>query len=246
MLILRPYIFNNFPDIVCGFSTKLGLNRKAPFYFNMSYNVGDESVVVDENRKEFLQQLGLDTDAVCYQKQVHGDNISIANKPGNYGESDALITTSPGLGLVISSADCPAIFIFDCKKKVVAAVHSGWRSTSKKILKKTLIKLRDEFGSKGENLICYISPSISQLNYEVGEEVAAMFNAEYIRRKNNKCFLDLKKANTQMLLDFGVKKNNLQISKLCTYEYSLLLHSYRREGNKAGRAIGVIAMRGKI
>jgi len=245
MLIIKPFIFNNFPEIVCAFSTKIGLSRKAPYYLNMSYNVGDDSPFVDENRKEFLARIGLDINEISWQKQVHEDKVTITAKPGNCGESDALITSEKNLGLVISSADCPVIFLFNRKKKVIAAVHSGWRSTEKKILEKTLIKLSDEFESHGEDLICYVSPSISLMNYEVGEEVAARFDAGFVKRKNGKCFLDLSGINLQMLLNAGVQKNNIQVSKLCTYEYSSLLHSYRRDGSTSGRAAGVIAMKGK-
>ena len=131
MLIIRPYIFNNFPEILCGFSTKIGLKRKAPFYFNMSYNVNDNPDTVDENRSAFLESMGLTTSIISSQKQVHGDSIRIVNESGECGESDALITSKVNLGLVISSADCPAIFLYDIDNKIIAAVHSGWRSTEK-------------------------------------------------------------------------------------------------------------------
>jgi YfiH family protein len=244
MLIIRPYIFNNFPEIVCGFSTKTGLNRDAPYFLNMSYNVGDIISTVDENRAVFFNKLGLTTKTICYQKQVHGDTIIIAKGSGNCGESDALITNKLNLGLVISSADCPAIFIYDKKNKIIAAVHSGWRSTAKKILEQTLLKLKNEFNSKSANLICYIGPSISLKNYEVKRDVAENFDDEFINSKKGRYFLDLRNANYQMLLNAGIKKSNIQVSKLCSYEYSNLLHSYRREGEKSGRAIGVIALKG--
>lgn len=245
MLVIRPFIFNKFSEIVCAFSTKVGLNRKAPYYFNMSYNVGDDSKIVEENRRHFLAEIGLEANEVSWQKQVHEDKVTITEQPGNCGESDALITQRKNLGLIISSADCPAIFISDNKRKVIAAVHSGWRSTEKNILKKTLTRLRDEFKLHVEDLTCYIGPSISQVNYEVGEEVADRFDAGFVKRKNGKCFLDLRGINLQTLLEAGVHKNNIQVSKLCTYEYNSLLHSYRRDGSTAGRAIGIIAMKGK-
>jgi len=245
MLIIRPYIFDSCPEICCGFSTKIGLKRKTPFYFNMSYNVNDKTYIVDENRKAFLNSLGLSDNTIGYQTQVHGDNIKSISNSGSCGESDALITNKRNLGLVISSADCPAIFIYDRENKIIAAVHSGWRSTAKKILEKTLFKLKDDFGSKSENLICYIGPSISQQNYEIGKNVAENFDVEHLNFKNGKHFLNLKKANYKMLLNAGVKENNVQVSKLCTFEYQDLLHSYRRDGAESGRAIGVIAMKGK-
>jgi YfiH family protein len=246
MLIIKPYIFNNFPGILCGFSTKIGLYRNAPYYFNLSFNVNDDPVAVDENRKAFFSSIGLSDRANACQRQVHSDSIRVVTESGEYGESDALITRKMNLGLIIYSADCPAIFLYDRANNIIAAVHSGWRSTAKKILEKTLIRLKEDFGSRGEDLICYIGPSISRQNYEVKKNITENFNAENISFKNGKYYLDLKKASYKMLLDAGVKKNNVQLSKLCTFEYSNLLHSYRRDGEHSGRAIGMIAMKGKI
>src|SRR3989304_5941460 len=104
MLIIKPFIFQQFPGIS-----------------------------VDFNRREFFKELGLNEKMVSYQKQVHEDGIMKVNKFGNCGESDALITTTKNLGLAISSADCPAIFIYDSGIKVIAAVHSGRKGTIKKI-----------------------------------------------------------------------------------------------------------------
>lgn len=211
----------------------------------MSNRVGDNRKYVDENRQAFFRMIGLDSNRICSQIQVHSDKILYVKETGNCGESDALITDQYNLGLVISSADCPAILIYDKEKRIIAAVHSGWRSTAKKILNKTLAKLKDELGSESKNLICYISPSISQANYMVEEDVANIFDEEFIKEKDGHIFLNLKTANYNMLLEGGVKEFNIQVSNLCTFEYSNLLHSYRREREKSGRAIGVIAMRDK-
>lgn len=246
MLILKPFIFKQYPEIVYGFSTKIGLNENPPYYFNLSYSVGDKKEIVDLNRKSFFYKLGLNENKVSYQKQVHEDYIREVNVSGNCGESDALITTSKNLGLAISSADCPAIFIYDPVKKNIAAVHSGWRGTEKKIVQKTIIKLKDEFSSDPQDLICYIGPSISQKNYEVGEEVAHKFDDEFILKKEDKFYLDVAGVSYKMMIAEGVKKINIQVSKLCSFEYESLLHSYRRDGQKSGRALGVIAMKEKL
>lgn len=245
MLIIKPFIFNRYSEIVCGFSTKLGPNANPPYYFNMSYSVGDKKEIVDSNRKNFFTELGLRVNDVSFQKQVHEDNIQEANTFGNCGESDALITTKKNLGLAISSADCPAIFIYDPVKKIIAAVHSGWRGTEKKILQKTVNRLKTNYNSNASDLVCYIAPSISKNNYEVGKEVADKFDDKFVIIRENKYLLDLYGANYKMLIDEGVKKENIQVSNLCSYEYENLLHSYRRNGEKSGRALGVIVMKEK-
>ena len=243
MLIIKPFIFNQFPEIIFGFSTRFGPNVKLPYYFNLSFSVGDEKGIVDSNRNLFFNELGLNEEMVSYQKQVHEDKINSVSSSGSCGESDALITTTKNLGLAISSADCPAIFIYDTVQKVIAAVHSGWRGTEKKILLKTIKKLKTDFNSDALNLICYIGPSISQKNYEVQEDVALKFDSEFVVKNENKFYLNLSGANYKMLIDEGVKKVNIQLSGLCTYGYENLLHSYRREGVKSGRALGLIAMK---
>ena len=243
MLIIKPYIFLPYPEIVCGFSTKIGIGKKAPYFFNLSYSVGDTKEIVDNNRSEFFSELGLNEKMVSYQKQVHGDEIKEVDISGNCGESDALITTRKNLGLAISSADCPAIFIYDPVNEVIAAVHSGWRGTEKQILKKTIQKLFNDFKSNPLDLVCYISPSISLRNYEVGEEVASLFDNKFVKTKKKKYYLDLAGVNYQMLIDSGVKSSNVQLSGLCSFEYKDLLHSYRRDGSRSGRALGVIAIK---
>ena len=245
MLVLKSRLLSNCPQIVFGFSTKVGLKRGHPYYFNMSLSVQDSKSNVLQNREYFFNRLGLKKTAVATQKQVHGDTVMFIDEGINCGESDAMITNKPNLGLAISSADCPAIFLFDVQKKVIAAVHSGWRGTEKKILLKVLASLVQDFKSEPNNIVAYIAPSISANNYEVGEEVASLFDARYSLKKNLKYLLDLQRINRDLMLNFGLLKKNIQISSLCSYEMKDLLHSYRRDGINSGRAFGVIAIKEK-
>jgi len=212
----------------------------------MSFNVGDDFNLVKENREKFFSKLGLNESSIAYQKQVHGDNINIVNKGGDCGESDAMITTEKNLGLALSSADCCTIYIYNPQKNLIAAVHSGWRGTSKKILLKVLKHLSENYACDPADLICYLGPSISQNNYELGEDVARQFEEKYLDRQQDKFFLNISKINYDILVNFGVVKNNIQASHLCSYEYSTILHSYRRDGKYSGRAFGVFAMKGNI
>ena len=243
MYILKPYIFNNYPEILFGFSTKISSDSKSLYYFNLSYSVGDEKNLVDKNRKEFFEAIGLTIETVGYQRQIHSDIVQSIECGGDNGASDALITSKKNLGLAIAVADCTPIFIYDKKNKVISAVHSGWQGTENTILLKTLIKLQKEFSSKPGNMIVYIGPSISQINYEVGKEVAEKFDQTFVKPKGDKYLLDVSGINYQILLDFGVPQNQIQKSKLCSYEFSTLLHSYRRDGNSSGRSLGVIAIK---
>ena len=242
MLLVKSQIFNKHPEIIFGFSAKIGAGRTAPYFFNLSHSVGDDKNIVDENMKIFFNTLGLEPENIALQKQVHGDDVTHINNGGNCGESDAMITGKKNIGLAISSADCAAIFIYDKKQKVIAAVHSGWRGTQKKILLKTLIKLHEDFNTKPEDLLAYIGPSISKVNYEVDKDVADLFDKRYYATTGKKFLLDISQVNYDILLDFGLKENNVQKSSLCSYGMKNLLHSYRRDGSKSGRALGVIAI----
>jgi len=244
MYIIKPYIFNRFREIIFGFSTRISENIKSSFSFNLSYSVGDDKDIVTKSRKAFFESLGLQLGNVGYQQQAHSDIIKIIECGGDNGESDSLITNKTELGLAISVADCTPIFIYDFNNRVIAAGHSGWRGTEKKILLKTLIKLDQEFNSNANDLIAYIGPSISQPNYEVGKEVAEKFHVKYVMKNYDKLFLDVSRINFDILKEFGVPQNQIQKSELCSYEFSTLFHSYRRDGDKSGRSLGVIAIKG--
>lgn len=243
MFIIQPYIFNQFPGIVSAVSTSIGLQREAPYFFNLSLNVGDHQEKVLENRKAFFDRIGFKENEIVFQNQVHSDMISIVNSPGNCGESDALICSKNNLLLVITIADCTPVLIYDAGNNVIAAVHSGWRGANNKILTKTLSKMRDEFNSREENIFAYLGPSISQINYEVGEDVAGLFEKKFVLTLNEKFYLDVSAVNYNFLINFGIKRNNIQRSVLCTYQMKDLFHSYRRDGNRSGRSLAVIAMR---
>jgi YfiH family protein len=244
MFNIKPYIFQRFPEIIFGFSTKMGGDRKSAFDFNLSFSVGDEKSIVESNRKLFFNSIGLEVDQVAFQKQTHSDIIKIVDSAGNNVESDSLITNKRNLGLAITIADCTPIFIYDSKNNVIAGVHSGWRGTEKKILKKTLQLLTTNYNSDCKDLFVYIGPSIAAANYEFGEEVAEKFDQKYITLNNSKLFLDISQANYDLLTEFEVPKNQIQKSELCTFEFKTLLHSYRRDREQSGRSLGVIALKG--
>lgn len=243
MLILMPHIFSEFPEIICGFSTRSAWEYSVPYCFNLSLSVGDNKDRVLNNRKTFFNTLGLSPEKAVFQKQVHGDGITCVSAPGNIGESDAMITSENEIAICISSADCTAEFIYDRKQKIIAAVHSGWRGTQKRITEKTISKLKMDFNCNPGDLFVYLGPSISQMNYEVGSEVGELFDDRYIIKRGEKFLLDVSSANYDMLISEGIPSNQIQKSSLCSFEYNDLLHSYRRDGKYSGRALGIIAMK---
>lgn len=245
MKIIRSTIFDQFPEVNFGFSPKHALDRTEPFCFNMSLTVGDDEKIVKENREAFFNEIGLTTSQMAFQRQIHSDIITVVDKPGVVGESDALITTKRNIGLAISAADCISIFIFDSINKVISGVHSGWRGTEKQIVLKTIKKLEREFNSKLDDLFIYIGPSISQKFYGVGAEVADLFNPIYVDKQGGKLYLDVLSVNVDLIEEYGVPINQIEISPYCSYQEKNILHSYRRDGKNSGRHLGVISLKGE-
>ena len=241
MIIPKPKIFEQFPELIFGLSKKINFDPKDEFNFNMSLSIGDSEDFVLTNRKRFFSRLGLEEKEVVLQKQIHSDIINIVDEYKNGLEGDALITSKKGLGLAVSTADCTNIFIYDKEKKIISTVHSGWMGTEKEILRKTVQTLFNKFNSTPSNLFCYMGPSISQINYVVGSEFQSKFDEKYLKKAGEKLLLDLKTANLDMLLNEGSPKSNIQISEFCSHEI-LDLHSYRRDKSKSGRALGIIAI----
>lgn len=243
MVYLKSTILEQFSDIIFAFSTKIGLGRGEPYHFNISKSVGDSDELVDANRDELCRTLGIEFSQIAFQNQIHSDIVKIVKSPGNSGESDALITDIPGTALAVTSADCCAAFLFASKKKVIAAVHSGWRGTKKRIVEKTLDTLIEDFDVQPSEIYAYLAPSISQMNYEVGPEVSSKFEDKYLLEMNEKILLDVAGVNYDILQSMGVKSENIQQSNLCSFKNGNFLHSYRRDGAVSGRSWGIIMMR---
>jgi hypothetical protein len=93
---------------------------------------------------------------------------------------DGLMTAEPGLMLAIQTADCIPVLIADRKQRAVAAFHSGWRGTLKRIVETGVGRMRLEFGSRPKDLVAAIGPGIGQCCYAVGEEVRSEFRSQFV------------------------------------------------------------------
>jgi len=242
MVILKSLLFNQFPEIIFGFSTKIG-SGEPPYHFNLSLTVGDDPEKVKERRGNFFTALGIAH--TVYQKQIHSSIIKYVDREGYAGESDALITDRPGLGLLISAADCTSVYIYDFHKKIIAGIHAGWRGTRQNIVEKTLTELTDKYKCSPDTMSAYIAPSIGRDVYEVDADTAHLFDEKYYIPKGSKYLLDVSGKNYDALRNAGIPVENIQYSGLCTYRLKDFLHSYRRDGIVSGRSLGVIAMREK-
>lgn len=177
-------------------------------------------------------------------KQIHSDRIErVDGGRGYLGEGDALITDRPGVLIGVRTADCVPILIADPERHAVAAVHAGWRGTAEEIAGKAVSRLTNEYGSKPEDLHAAIGPCIGPCCYEVGPEVVSRFRHLLPQLPSEgKAHLDLPRVNQRQLTQAGVNPANIYAGSPCTRCGPAELHSYRRDGPKAGRMIAAIGV----
>jgi len=170
--------------------------------------------------------------------QVHGAAVVRVSAPGHFGDGDALVTDQPGLWLEIRTADCVPLLIADPARRVVAAVHAGWRGTDARIAAAAVGALAREWGSRPSELLVAIGPSIGGCCFAVGEEVAARF-AGHITRTEPQACVDLVSANREQLAAAGVEQ--IDALGLCTVCEPERFHSFRRDKG-AGRMVAGIRL----
>lgn len=242
MTIILPKIFSGILNVRSGMSTKIGKESNTEFEMNLSYNVGDDPMRVGRNRKIFFEQVGISEHDLAIPLQCHSNNVLKVDTQGEYRESDALITNTTHVALVVTVADCVPILLFDPINKVIGAVHAGWRGTVGLVVKRAVEKMKTEYRTDSAQMLAYIGPSAGVCCYEVGGEVAVMFGNKVVPYDNKKIFIDLKKENTHQLQQQGVLESNIEVSTSCTICEKELFHSYRRDGRNSGRMMAVICM----
>jgi len=178
-------------------------------------------------------------------RQVHSNKVVVATRPGDLGEGDALISNVPGLTLAIRTADCLPILIADAENHAVAAVHAGWRGTVQEIVLEAVRAMATEYGSRPENLLIAIGPGIGACCYEVGPDVAKQFSRFFPERQdlNGSAKIDLAESSVRQLRRNGGRTGQIDSSGLCTRCLAEQFHSYRRDGEAAGRMVSAIGIR---
>lgn len=245
-LTIQPLWVSRFSGLCCAVSTRVGGINSEPLGMNLSFNVGDAAKNVETNRRLFFGELNVPIERVAFTRQVHSDTVHAVDVAGSYETCDALVTDRSGLFLAISVADCLPILLYDPATKCIGAVHAGWRGSRKAILTSAVEMLKAQYNANPEDIVAFIGPSAGKCCYEVGEEVAAEFPAKYVDRfKKSKPHLDLKLFNKDLLLRSGVADGGIEVSDYCTICSEEMFHSYRRDGSRSGRMMGVIGMRGE-
>ena len=198
------------------------------------YHTPDWLTAFTTGKGNGIEAMGLRLEDLALPRQVHSDNVCWMKEPGRPEQTDAVITDQSGLCVCVKTADCIPILLYDTRKRVVAAVHAGWRGTVSRIVQKTIKRMLPE---SPDDLHAIIGPGISLEWFEVGDEVyeafrTAGFPMERIAKKALRWHIDLWEANRWLLEEQGVK--DIFVEGTCT-RTSMDFYSARRETINTGR-----------
>ena len=202
----------------------------------------------DDDYKKICRCLDLDFNNIVMPNQTHTSNVGTVyntSKSEDFENTDGLVTNLKNKVLVACFADCTSLFFYDPVKNAIGNIHSGWRGTVKKIGEVAIKELVKNYGTNPADLICCIGPTIRSCHFEVEDDVKELFEEQFNDKSivssagskdgKNKYHIDAVKAITEMLVNNGLKAENIIDSKICTVCHNDILHSYRSEGSKSGR-----------
>lgn len=246
------------PGLIAGFTTKNGGISTSPFTsLNLGLHVKDKKEDVIKNREILAELIEMPLENWVVGEQVHGTNIAIISDDEKgkgakeLGEAiknvDGLLTNCTSMLTTAFYADCVPLFFLDPVTKWYGIAHAGWKGTVGEIAA-NMVNLLCGKGSKRSDIKVAIGPSISAGFYEVDDQVIQHIPVKWHsgavnKKENGKYLLDLKKLNEMILLENDLKKENIDVSKYCTYRDDHLFYSHRRDQGKTGRMLGFIGFK---
>lgn len=189
---------------------------------------------IRSDEKSLLSKItGIIEKNIIFLDQVHGDELAIIKNPPEdnmhyYASADGIITDIPYICFVIRTADCVPVIIYDHNKKVLGAIHSGWKGCHLNISVKAVRNMNQLYNSDYQDIRIFLLPSICPSSYEVNNDVASLF-AKDIIVKNNKIYLDLWQNIESSLIDEGIPPANIWNSRMCTLRNSDEFFSHRNK-----------------
>jgi YfiH family protein len=229
------------PGVVHAISTRSGgVSQGRCESLNVSYAVGDTTDNVDENLRRIASSIGASREDLFAAYQVHGRAVTLVESDTDpRPHCDVLITRGPEKTLMLRYADCTPVLLADAEKRVVAAVHAGWRGSAVRAAGAAVSALGDAFGSRPQDVWAGIGPAIGPCCYTVGQDVVDAFADRPGLFSESK--LDLWEANRQALLEAGVPAEQIEVAGVCTQCESDRFFSHRANGGQpAGRFAAVI------
>ncbi|MGM9548629.1 MAG: peptidoglycan editing factor PgeF [Faecousia sp.] len=239
-----------------GFTTRLGgVSTGTQSSLNLAVGRGDSMENVEQNLRILSRAIGFDPDKLVMTLQIHSsivrvvtdaDHVSFCHR--DYPKCDALVTNTPGVALLVFTADCTPLLFHDPVTGAVGAAHAGWRGTAQAIGAKVVRAMADAFGSKPENIHAAIGPNIGVCHFEtdadVPEAMRAAFGSQvdaFIEKRGEKFHLDLKQINALVLRRSGVE--HIEISDACTCCSTDRFWSHRATRGERGSQGAVIVCR---
>jgi len=255
---LHSELLNHCDFLVHAFGTRLGgVSRDDYKSLNMSFLEGDEEFRVLQNWDKLASAFEIPMENFLVLNQVHGDNIFVIKPHGDYFSSrevlnyDAIVTNRMNLAICIKTADCVPVFLVDRVKKIIGAVHAGWRGSALRISAKVARLMQTSYGSQPADILAAIGPSIGRCCYEIDAAAADSFrnqkNAETFlvpAKRKDRWMLDLTEANRRQLLDCGVPAANIETAGVCTVCRQDTFFSHRGSGGVTGRQINFMMIKG--
>ncbi len=236
------------------FTTRCGgVSRGHLQSLNLGFHRGDRAENVVQNYRILGEAIGYAPEKLVATRQTHSDIVLTVGQAqwGNAltaegsGESDALITNTPGTALVVHTADCTPILLWDPVTGAVGAAHAGWRGTAADIAGKTVRAMQAAFGCDPGNIRAAIGPNIGPCCFETdGDVPEAMLHAlgeaaqDCIRTVGEKYYVNLKELNARFLRRAGVRQ--IELSTACTACDTDRYWSHRRVGSQRGSQGSII------
>ena len=205
--------------------------------------INEQDVI--NNRKDLMSELNHHLDYCVFANQTHSANIHKVTKDdigaGAYSTKDAIVdcdalyTREKNVLLGVFTADCVPILIYDKGQGIIAAIHSGWKSTVQELTKKVMHTLIYEEDSDPKEMYAYIGPAIDFFSFEVDGDVVKQVKAMsttsetcIMEKEDGKYLVDNKRLNMQMLLDAGIPDTHIFMHDADTFENEEDFFSHRK------------------
>ncbi len=212
-------------------------------FIGKPYDFSDQN---NDRISDISKLLSIDINKVYQANQTHSSNIEVVLENDDinsvkFNNVDGLLTNVKGVTLLIKVADCQGIFLYDPVNEVIGNIHSGWKGTADKIIIKAIDRMVLEYGSNLSDIIVCINPCIQGCHFEIEEDVLNIFKEKFgilindfllegkIKDGKQKYYLDLVNLNKELLIEYGLNKENIHLSKECTVCENNKYHSYRAD-----------------
>lgn len=251
------------PMCVHGFSSRLGgVSENECFSMNLSFTRGDDPERVKENYRRIAAAIGFDDQRIVCSHQTHTTNVRVVTekdclkgylKERDYENVDGLVTNVPDVILATFYADCVPLYFADPVHRAIGLSHSGWKGTVNNIAAETVRVMEQEFGTRPEDILAAIGPSICQDCYEVSEDVIEQFREKYEESlwpqlfkdgcQPGKYQLNLWEACRQNMLGAGILAEHIEVTDVCTCCNPEILFSHRASKGKRGNLAAFLGIR---